>query len=591
MALRSDILSKINQVQNAQIALSEEIVSVRDALASGVTGTDVNGATSITYTIGGVTQTVPLSTANSFLTQLQETYTQATTNLNNLQGQLNLASTVETINPRNPDPTVLRNYQHATRIFTDGQFRLSPKYGFLFYVEFDFNPLITNLNNTVAQEMGMIVKSINLPKFTIDVKQHNAYNRKNYVQNAIKYDPVNIVFHDDQSDNVLNFWYDYYSYYYRDPDYADATYQAYTKYQSRPTFDWGYSPRPSIGYNTSNGPQPYQYIQAVRIYSLYQGQFDEYELVNPIITSFKHGELANGENTTTLQHEMSLQFETVKYQTGYVTTDTVGGFVDLHYDNTPSPNGTQSGETAPGTFPTVVTDFANNSTAVNPMLRTDQALRTNSGFGISLGSALSGATSVAASTTTNSGGFSIPSFGSVISGIPSGAQIGQTLQAGAINIVGASANRIVGSVASGIAGGLGPNGNSILGLTAAAIANPSGALSTVENMATQYAMGIASGVASNLVGQASGYIARELTSTVSGAIGDLGLNNLATQAQNFISTNIINPIQLSAALPSGVSTGDYYNSLNGFYQDSTGTIFDSTGSPIGDTVSGLWEDG
>jgi hypothetical protein len=36
--------------------------------------------------------------------------------------------------------TTVRNYQHATRIFRDGNFRLSPKYGFLFYVEFDFNP-------------------------------------------------------------------------------------------------------------------------------------------------------------------------------------------------------------------------------------------------------------------------------------------------------------------------------------------------------------------------------------------------------------------------------------------------------------------
>ena len=42
------------------------------------------------------------------------------------------------------DTVTLRNYQHATRIFVDGDFRLSPKYNFLFYVEFDLNPLITN---------------------------------------------------------------------------------------------------------------------------------------------------------------------------------------------------------------------------------------------------------------------------------------------------------------------------------------------------------------------------------------------------------------------------------------------------------------
>jgi hypothetical protein len=208
----------------------------------------------------------------------------------------------------NQDKTILRTRQHAARIFTDSQMRLSPKYGFLFYVEFDFNPLISLVSNTSAREMGMIVKSVGLPKYTIDTKTHNAYNRKNIVQNRIQYDPVNIIFHDDQSDTVTNFWYDYYSYFYRDPDYADATYNAPHKYQSRASFDWGYTPRPAIGYNNSLGPQPYQYIQAIRIYSLYQQNFSEYELINPVITSFKHGEHANGSNTNLLEHQMAVTF-------------------------------------------------------------------------------------------------------------------------------------------------------------------------------------------------------------------------------------------------------------------------------------------
>ena len=79
----------------------------------------------------------------------------------------------------------IRDFRHAARIFTDDNFRLSPKYGFLFYVEFDFNPLITEISNQAAQELGMIVKSVSLPKFTVDTKIHNAYNRKNINQNKI----------------------------------------------------------------------------------------------------------------------------------------------------------------------------------------------------------------------------------------------------------------------------------------------------------------------------------------------------------------------------------------------------------------------
>ena len=216
--------------------------------------------------------------------------------------------------------TVLRDYRHAARIFTDSNYRLSPKYGFLFYVEFDFHPLITEISNRAAQELGMIVKSCSLPKFSIDTKIHNAYNRKNIVQNKINYDAVNISFHDDQAENVKQFWYDYYSYFYRDPDYADATYSAQHKYQSRPSFDWGYTPRPAVGYNNANGTQPYQYIQAIRIYQLFQGNFSEYQLINPIITKFSHSDLEVG-NQELMHSDMTVQYETVKYLEGKVTKD------------------------------------------------------------------------------------------------------------------------------------------------------------------------------------------------------------------------------------------------------------------------------
>ena len=425
---------------------------------------------------------------------------------------------------------ILRDYRHAARIFTDSNFRLSPKYGFLFYVEFDFNPLITEITNQSAQEIGMIVKSVSLPKFTIDTKIHNAYNRKNIVQNKINYDQVQITFHDDQSDNVRNFWYDYYSYFYRDPDYADSTYQSPHKYQSRPSFDWGYTPRPAVGYNSSTGVQPYQYIQAIRIYSLYQGNFSEYELVNPIITSFKHGDHNVSEGSSLLEHQMSVQFETVKYQTGYVTNNTVGGFIDLHYDNTLSPNGTNIGEQAPNTFSDTITDLANNQTSINPSLRTDNSLQSitlspSGGFSAALGLSIGGA----AGTGLNAGGFSIPSFGSLTQGVPSGAAITQQLEASAVGIAGRAASSLANGVVGSIAKGLGPNGSSIIGLAAAAISNPSAALHTAENMAIGYATRMASNYVNNAVnsavqsisGEVSSFVSENISQPISQAFGDL----------------------------------------------------------------------
>ena len=455
---------------------------------------------------------------------------------------------------------IMGDYRHAARIFTDNNFRLSPKYGFLFYVEFDLNPLITNISNISAQEMGMIVKTVNLPKYTIDTKSHNAYNRKNLIQNKITYDPVTISFHDDQADTVRQFWYDYYSYFYRDPDYADSTYATPHKYQSRASFDWGYTPRPAVGYNNSTGVQPYQYIQAIRIYSLYQKNFSEYQLINPLITSFKHGEHNTSETTGLLQHEMTVQFETVKYLTGYVTQNNAGGFVDLHYDNSPSPlvgentdlvNYTSDGNGGLARVNDTITDLADNSTAINPYLRTDSGLASTQLNGSSgFGSAWSATTLYSTTGIGNSGGFIIPSFGSLGQGVLSQQQIGQQLSAAGVGLINRSATTFANGITNGIANGLGPNGKSIVGLATAAISNPKALLASAQNMAIQYAVAKASNYVTNS-------IVNPLAEKASNAIGTFVSDNIAKPASeafnNFAAENF------SADFNFSLGIGQYAN--------------------------------
>jgi hypothetical protein len=442
----------------------------------------------------------------------------------------------------------LRSYQHASRIFVDSDFRLSPKYNFLFYVEFDFNVNITNISNTVAQELGMIVKSVSLPKFSIQVKEHNAYNRKSYVQNSIKYDPVTIKFHDDQSDDVRNFWYDYYSYYYRDPDYADATYQALHKYQSRPAFDWGYTPRPAVGWNSTAQAQPYQYIQAIRIYSLYQKSFSEYELINPIITNFKHGEHVNGESGL-MEHEMTLQYETVKYYTGYTTADTAGGYIDLHYDNTPSPiappGGTNLTDTITGsltTVPDTVTDLSTPATRETALSGSFQKATNSSS---SLASAMN-STTLASSTSasTNSGGSIIPIFGGT-----SGLNLGGAFNNSAANFAGAQTSN-----ALGVTGSSSGSAGATIAALGAALSNPKAAINTVENMALAFGEGIAI----NYVNQQVNGLVQGATNTVNSTINTYVTQPL-TSAYNSVTgavSNFLNPgsyTSLSEASAAGSS--------------------------------------
>lgn len=246
----------------------------------------------------------------------------------------------------------VKGWDHASKLFVANNYALAPKNTFLYHVFFDLNRNANILNNVSDQrkqiELGMLVKQVSLPKFSIETKSLNAYNRKHIVQTKLGYDPVSITFHDDASNVVRNFWFDYYSYYYRNSDGGtsqsleniNASHDEITSFRRQR--DWGYTIRGSQDGATVKAP----YLTSIRIYSLFNKEFSEYVLVNPIIKSFSHGE-HNASGTDPLSHQMTIEYETVLYAYGNVTTNNVTGFGDLHYDHSPSPltpagGGTQS---------------------------------------------------------------------------------------------------------------------------------------------------------------------------------------------------------------------------------------------------------
>lgn len=235
-------------------------------------------------------------------------------------------------------------YQHAARLFLDDNFRLAPKQSFLYYVVINFDPSIREAQGFFANlisfaeryqffETGMLVKRAELPKFQIDTKILNAYNRKNILTTKINYENVNLTFHDDAADVITNFWNDYYTYYFRDSDYDPLAYRQSNRYALRNKVGWGFSPR--------NQSLP-ALLSNIRIFSLHNKRFTEYQLINPVITQWRHGELDSSESTGILSNTMTVGYETVKYFTGYVDPVVVDGFSLLHYDNRPSPISTST---------------------------------------------------------------------------------------------------------------------------------------------------------------------------------------------------------------------------------------------------------
>jgi hypothetical protein len=223
----------------------------------------------------------------------------------------------------------VRDYQHGARMFVDNNYELQPRYANLFHVVFNLTAQAAKYFNGVEKiEINMLVKSIDLPSFNIDTQTHNQYNREVHSQHKIHYNPINVTFHDDQKDLIRSFLYTYTNFYYDDSKYAlgGGSYSTNDRYGGRKDNQWGL-----VKGNV-------RFFKDIRVYSMLQKRFAEYILINPMITNFGHDAHAYT-NTGLMQHSMQIQYETVKYATGFVNNVNPKGFADIHYDKTPSPIG------------------------------------------------------------------------------------------------------------------------------------------------------------------------------------------------------------------------------------------------------------
>jgi len=217
----------------------------------------------------------------------------------------------------------LSDYGHASKLFRPNNLELLPKQSFLFHVFFEIDPtVVAQINSTLRTtydsrfNVGLLAKRVQLPRFNIDTKVYNAYNRKNIIQQKIKYDPVSITIHDDSANIARNLWLDYYNWYYADArNRTETTYAVDTKYDPRTEYDFGYSPRiisDPARERINPGLSQIPFFRTVKIYSLHQKKYSEYILVNPIISQWQHGEHQQGQNEF-LECSLSLEFETVIY--------------------------------------------------------------------------------------------------------------------------------------------------------------------------------------------------------------------------------------------------------------------------------------
>lgn len=94
--------------------------------------------------------------------------------------------------------TNVKDYSHASRLYVEDYFKLAPKAGFLYYVVFNINrnnnPIIQQFIQKSGPELGLLVKTADLPKFRMATETMNQYNKKTIVQSKIDYQPINFTF-------------------------------------------------------------------------------------------------------------------------------------------------------------------------------------------------------------------------------------------------------------------------------------------------------------------------------------------------------------------------------------------------------------
>lgn len=231
----------------------------------------------------------------------------------------------------------LGDFQHAARLFLANNYKLAPKNKFLYHVYFSINRDVAAINPGLIQkystEIGMLVKSADLPKYTAQIETKNKYNRKKHVQTNIQYQSINVTLHDDNYGITTAILEAYYRWYFADGWHSETP-GAFSKNPSDNTFLG--NARNQYRYGLDNALST-PFFKNIQISQLSRNQYTTYTLVNPIISSWGHDTVDAEDGATPMSNNMTIEYEAVHYSRGTIDGESPLGFGNEHYDNVSSP--------------------------------------------------------------------------------------------------------------------------------------------------------------------------------------------------------------------------------------------------------------
>ena len=233
----------------------------------------------------------------------------------------------------------LGDARHASRLYTDHTFARAPRTKFMYYVYFELNPQAVRSASWKLRhqlEAGLLVKSADLPKITMEHEIKNMYNKKKVVYKDIKFEPLNLQFHDDNL-GITNSLYALY-YGYHSPERFLTTAVGHADPGSTAGSPYWFN-RGGARYGLDQNGSDQSFFHSIQIYTMARKSWNGYKLINPRITNWSHGQVDQTASNGTIESSMTVAYESVIYGQGVVTKN--GKFPPqfgaIHYDKTPSP--------------------------------------------------------------------------------------------------------------------------------------------------------------------------------------------------------------------------------------------------------------
>lgn len=228
-----------------------------------------------------------------------------------------------------------RDWQHASRLFRTDNYKFGPKLKFLYHVSFYLTNAakhITPMLELDIDVVGMLVKSVDMPRYSVEMATLNKYNRKKHVQSKIEYHPVSMSLHDDNHGLTRHLLEGYYKYYFADGSHEWDSGAFGNSRNGDTTYKNSMDNRYSFGLDNNRTHEPF--FEKIEISQMSRGQYYMYTLVRPIITEWSHDNLNYSEGGMSTENKITIAYDAVNYSTGNVNTDSPTGFGnDAHYDN------------------------------------------------------------------------------------------------------------------------------------------------------------------------------------------------------------------------------------------------------------------